>query len=287
MAVVANPHAVSVLPEVHRVILMAPEGLDDFLPAQVGELGKRGGADVRMGAGVQRDGGVGELAEERTPDTTAKDELIAGEIAVAGVDAADDAVGHVDGEELGFAKERDAEGFRAFGDLFDGRDGADDAVAGDMNGTEDEFGVELGEMVAGFGGIEEAGVETPGARVPDLAFQIVPALGGGGDFEAAGWEPGGGVERRDLGEGAGGPLGEFRNGTRAVVLEDAAGSVGGRAAGFEERSAVDDEDIGAAELGQLPGGGDPDDAGADDDGLEVGLHRGLRAGIGWIVSVVW
>ena len=226
-----------------------------------------------------------ELAQKRSPDAAAEDELVAGEIAIAGVDAAHDAVGHIDGEELGFAEKGDAEGFGAFGDLLDGRNGADDAVAGDVDGAEDEVGVELGEEIAGFGGIEETGVEPPGAGVADFAFQIVPAFGGGGDFEAAGWEPGGGVGGRDFGEGGGGPLGEFGDRAGGVVLKDAAGGVRGGAAGFEERGAVDDQDIGAAELGQLPGGGDADDAGADDDGSEVGLHGGGSGGVDWRVSV--
>jgi hypothetical protein len=71
-------------------------------------------------------------------------------------------------------------------------------------------------------------------------------------------------------------LGEFGDGAGGIVLEDAAGGMGCGSAGFEQGSTIDDENVGATELGKLPGDRDANDAGSDDDGSVVVGHGRLR-----------
>src|SRR5215218_3912643 len=97
---------------------------------------------------------------------------------------------------------------------------------------------------------EQVCIETPRACVAVLALQILPARVCGRDFEAASWEIdlfGPVVVGTDKSSHR--PLGQLRDGAGAVVLEDAAGRVRGRAAGPEEIAAIKDDDIGDAATG--------------------------------------
>ena len=65
----------SVLPEIHRMILMPPERMNRILKSF--ELPRRPCANVRMCAGLQRDRNPRHLAEQRTPNPAAEEDPLA------------------------------------------------------------------------------------------------------------------------------------------------------------------------------------------------------------------
>src|SRR5436309_3358188 len=114
--------------------------------------------------------------------------------------------------------------------------------------------------------------ETPGHRVALLAFELLPALGGMGDFEAAGLKDHAPIECGHSFVGFNAPLGEQASCAGVVVLEHQARCVRGGAPIVEKRALIEHDDIAPSHFGEVIGGATADDASADDDDLGVRFH---------------
>ena len=140
-------------------------------------------------------------------------------------------------------------------------------------GAEDVIGIEDRDPLGGLLGREELGSLDPvRLRVPASTLQLLDPLGRGRDLDAADPVPGGlalGLEPRVQVHRV---LGQPAHRPRPVRLEHEARRVGGRAPRLEQRSLIEDEDVGDAELREVVRGARAHDPGADHHELRPILH---------------
>ena len=225
-----------------------------------------------MYGGRQRNARAGHLGDARAPGTTGDDDVLGLDVALVGADARDDAVLDVDAEHLGVG--RDGEGAELGRALTHDRAGAkrvDDADRGRVEPAEDDLLVDVGDELLDLGrGHEAAAVDSPRLARGDAAGELLHALGGASDLDAAAL--GEDVHLLVLSHGL---SGQVRHLLGVVHREDEVRGVTSRAAGVGQRALVDLHDVAPPETGQVVHEAVADDAGADDDALGLGrkAHR--------------
>src|SRR5215203_3331405 len=103
MSIGADAVTVPDLPLVHRLVLIAQDGMDDFLAGERGQLRKRRGRDVLMLANGERDGDARHPADERSPDPAADQDLVGRDGAPGRFYSAHSAIGNLEPCDLGVA----------------------------------------------------------------------------------------------------------------------------------------------------------------------------------------
>ncbi len=128
--------------------------------------------------------------------------------------------------------------------------------------------IEQRRSLGAFGGREHLrSLDAVRVCEPLPSLQLLDALGRGCEFEAADAVPDLlAVEIERVVE-RNGVLSDPAHRAGPVGLEDDPRRVRGGAAGGEQRALIDHEHVGLAEVGEVIGGRDADDAGADDHGL--------------------
>ena len=242
---------------------------------QPGEAGDRLGDEIEMLAGVQRDGDAVLRAELARPHAGAVDDDVGFDHAAARSpccpgDAGDAAVLRVDLGHLHVLDDRRAALARALGQRHGDVGRVALAVERQMHGADHVRDVEMRIHLLDFVGRNLAHVDVEGARQRGLPVDLVLALlgqrhGDRADLAHAGGDAGLGLE---LDVEVGRIFREPRHVLRAAQLADQPGGMPCRARG--QLLALQEHDVGPAELGQMIGDRAAGDAAADDDGARLG-----------------
>jgi hypothetical protein len=271
VAVGPDAVALAVLADVERAVLVADQRVDDLARLAL-QLGQRLGLGVDVLHRLDRDRHAGHGPDQRAPDPRRAEHHLAADPAAARRDRSDPAVPHLDAADLGIADENHALVFGERGHGGARLDRPGDAVVRGVEGAEHPGRVEQRRELLGPGRRDQLAVDAEGAREPDLAVQVVPALGGIRELQAADRMEAGlalPFERpQELDRGRG----EARQGARGQGREHAARGMGGRAAGAGQGARVQDDDVRPAESRQMIGGAAAGDAGTDDHQLCAVLH---------------
>ncbi len=149
-----------------------------------------------------------------------------------------------------------------------------DAVARHEVRAEDRRGIEQRDLRGGLGRREQLGArEAPRPREPEPPLQLPHPFGRRRHLDPADPVPSRlavELERPVQGDRV---LRDPAHRPRGVRLEDEPGRVRGRPTRLEQRTLVEDEDVGRTELGQVVRGARADHPGADDDGLRPLAHQ--------------
>ena len=272
MGVRADLHRAGRLTLVAEGVHVADDRVADLVVG-LGEHVDRADIGHLVHGGNERDVGVGHVGDLVGPDATGDDDVLGVDGALVGDDAGDLAAavgpGRVVGEDvedLGVGEDLQAGGL----DGLLAHDGAGLEAVDHRHGraveaTEDDLVVDERDEFLDLLGGEEVGLDAPGLGRGHAALELVHALLGAGDLDAAG------VDRQvHVAVLVGGLLAEQRHLLVVVDREDEVRGVAGRTARVGQRALVEQDHVGPAEAGQVADQTVADDAGADDDDLGRG-----------------
>jgi hypothetical protein len=235
------------LAQVHRVVLVAQDRMVD-LARRSAQLGQRLGQRVEVLDRVQGEPQAGEPQDPWPPDPGGEHHVIGLDRAPRGLHAAHAAAlgaqaGHLappERPDAGLPAQRLRRAQRLA-----------DAVVGDVQAAQDALRVDERQPPRDLLRAQQLRLQAEGEAAPVAALQLLPALPGGGDLDAAHRVVAGQpveLERRVQRDRA--PR-ETCHRRRRVDLEHEAGGVRGRPAGLPERPLLDDDDVAPAPACQV------------------------------------
>ncbi len=180
--------ALVVLAEVHRLVLVADERgrLPGRLPL---ELGQRVGDGVEVLHGLQRDGDARHPPNHRTPDASGAQDLFTADTAALREDRLHATVADFDADHPGPAEKACPLRRCQPRQRLAGAGGPDRAVMGHVNGAVQVVDAHDGHHPLDLIGPDQVGLQSPRGGVAVAALQLLPALGRGGDLQAADLSP--------------------------------------------------------------------------------------------------
>lgn len=204
-----------------------------------------------------------EPSDPGPPDAGAAQHRLAGDPPLGRVDRVHASSADVEAGDLDPAVETGSALRRRARHGLDPADTLGDPVVGDVQATVDPGGVDDRDALGDLAGSDQLGLDAPGVREAALAGEVPPARAGDGDLDAPhgvvarlAVEVEAGVQRDGGGRELGHRLGR-------VGLEHQPGGVRGGATGRPQRPLVDDDDVGAPELGQVVSGAGAHDPSPD------------------------
>ena len=247
----ADADGVTDLPEVRRGILVPQDRQGNLLPG-AGQFRHGGGDGVEVLHRRQRDFHPGEAADPGTPDAGRGHYQVRADGPVSSLHRCNAAIAHAKAGDRDAAVERRAVARRLtrHGLRRPGRRCLD--VRGNVERAQDAVGQHR-EQASRLGRAKQVGLHAPTQAVAGLAFQVGEPLRRPRRLKAA-HRPGAGLAielhlrpqpYRVPGEGG--------HGLRRIDLKHEARRMAGRAARFEQRTLLDDDDVPPAQLRQVVG----------------------------------
>ena len=238
------------------------------------EFGQGSCFGVQVAKRHQRQGDAGHLTDQAPPYPGGTDDGLGADMPAIGMHRNHAAPDHVNTGYCGISiKPRGPAGLGLVGHSLGQLPGPCNAIAGRVQSTVNRVGQQR-DFFADLVRAEQAGINAPGPASPDLALEVVEPLRRRRDFQSSDLKPqwlavGWTKALVELGRFAG----KDRHHARDIDLENEAGGVGGRAAGFEQGTLFQDHNVLPPQLPKVVGDTGTGDTGTDNNDPCVILHH--------------